>query len=104
MHLGCNAKTKKKMEETSRALETEMRKENKVIKMGYLVKSPSKNRDKAKYALYWKLRWCVLLQEVSEEFMHSAQVSKFVLYYYEDEESYQLNEEPKGRYIHRLII
>ena len=67
-----------------------------VIKMGYLVKSPSRSRDKSSYAIFWKVRWCVLVQMFSPDEGIAMDFPKFSLYYYEDEDSYKQDSTPKG--------
>lgn len=74
---------------------------SRAIKMGYLVKSPSRNREKASYALFWKVRWCVLVQVFYTDPDGTTEYSTFLLYYYEDEESYRQRAAPKGKYICR---
>jgi len=67
-----------------------------VIKMGYLVKSPSRSRDKSSYAIFWKVRWCVLAQVFPPDEGIVTCFHKFFLYYYEDEDSYKQDLAPKG--------
>ena len=69
-----------------------------VIKMGYLVKSPSRSRDKSSYAIFWKVRWCVLAQVFPPDEGIVTCFHKFFLYYYEDEDSYKQDLAPKGTY------
>ena len=76
----------------------------KVINMGYLVKSPSRNRDKASYAMFWKVRWCVLVQIIYADPLLTAEYSKFLLNYYEDEEHYKQNSAPKGSYFFAISL
>ena len=74
---------------------------SRAIKMGYLAKSPSRNREKASYAIFWKVRWCVLVQVFNTDPGGIAEYSTFLLYYYEDEESYKQSAASKGKYICR---
>lgn len=67
-----------------------------VIKMGYLVKSPSKSREKANYAVFWKLRWCVLVRASYADPLLNAEYSQHFLHYFEDKEHFQQSSTAKG--------
>ena len=73
-----------------------MNKRERIISMGYLAKSPSRNRDKAKHTMFWKLRWCVFAEVTYTDPFTFAEDSKLILYYYEDRDSHKRDVNSKG--------
>lgn len=71
-----------------------MDKTERVLAMGYLIKSPAKSRDKANLASFWKRRWCVF----SEIYFpgNSERMKKLVLHYFKDRDSYFEDDAAKG--------
>lgn len=78
------------------AVDFVMNRKEEILKMGYLVKSPAKSKDKANYAMFWKVRWCVLVKAIFADPLLNAEYSNYLLYYYEDEEHYKQASLPKG--------
>lgn len=72
-----------------------MDKRAQVLCMGLLVKSPTKYTEKAIFAPWWKVRWCVLTKITYDG---APQKTKLVLSYYKDEESHRRDENSEGRY------
>eukprot|EP00112_Aurelia_sp_Birch-Aquarium-sp1_P012062 Seg2531.3 transcript_id=Seg2531.3/GoldUCD/mRNA.D3Y31 product="hypothetical protein" protein_id=Seg2531.3/GoldUCD/D3Y31 len=77
-------------------LESMMNKRERIISMGYLAKSPSKSKDKAKHTMFWKLRWCVFAEVTYTDAFTFAEDSKLILYYYEDRDSHKRDVNSKG--------
>ena len=74
-----------------------MDKRERVLCMGYLVKSPTKNKEKANFSRFWKLRWCVFVEVIYT--IGGREDIKLVLYYYKDKNSHHNDESAKGRYL-----
>ena len=81
-----------------------MDKRAQVLCMGLLVKSPTKHTEKAIFAAWWKVRWCVFTKIT---FDGAPQKTKLILSYYKDQESHSRDEKPEGLYvilIHNVVI
>ncbi len=78
-----------------------MDKRERVLSMGYLVKSPTKNMDKANFSRFWKLRWCVFAEIVylNPNQSESTEDKRLVLYYYKDKESQLKDVNAKGLFL-----
>ena len=73
-----------------------MDKRQTALSMGYLVKSPTRSKDKSSLSMFWKLRWCVFAGISYNDKRGQRLDKKLVLYYYEDKEAYNQDASPKG--------
>ena len=74
-----------------------MDKTERILGMGYLIKSPVKNTEKSTFGRFWKLRWLVLTEVLLLDDNESVEESKLVFSYYKDKNSHKKDEQPKGR-------
>lgn len=81
-----------------------MDKRERVLGMGFLVKSPTKSKDKARFTKYWKLRWCVFVEILHIDVDEFVEDSKLVLNYYKDKESFEKDDQAKGIIYLQLIF
>ncbi len=73
-----------------------MNREEKVLSVGYLVKSPTRSKDKSNLPMFWKLRWCVFARITYSDRFGYVEDTKLLLSYYEDKKAYLNHEAPKG--------
>ena len=74
-----------------------MDRRERILGMGYLIKSPVKNTEKSTFGRFWKLRWLVLTEVLLIDANEFAEESKLVFSYYKDKDSHKKDERPKGR-------
>ena len=74
-----------------------MDRRERILAMGNLIKSPVKNKDKATFSKFWKLRWFVLAEVLFVDADEFVEDSKLVFSYYKDRESHAKDEQPKGK-------
>ena len=73
-----------------------MDRQERVLGMGYLIKSPVKSKDKANFPHFWRLRWFVLAEVLFAGDGGVVEESKLVFSYFKDKSSHQKDEQPKG--------
>ncbi len=72
-----------------------MDKSERVLGMGYLVKSPVDSKYKKILPTYWNKRWCVFSEIMYSGF--TGREKKLFLKYFENKKSYSQDEQPNGK-------